>query len=53
MKGHSPERAALTFSSGKERTPWHVHPSVNPSCFHVSASPFELSEHAARTKSRF
>lgn len=37
MKGHSPERAALTFVSGKERTLWHVHPSVNPS-FYVSAS---------------
>ena len=41
MKGHfSPERAALPSLLEKNavRTPWHVHPSVNPSSFHVSAS---------------
>lgn len=41
MKGHiSPERAALPslLEKNAERTPWHVHPSVNPSSFHVSAS---------------
>jgi hypothetical protein len=38
MKGHSPEHAGgPAFASGKEGTPWHVHPSANPS-FHVSAS---------------